>query len=313
MRLMTSMMLGLITSSAHFGLAQDSPPVSAENQTATELDQVSPELALIRAQSQAFVDAFNNHDPQEVAALWTEDAEYIDDSGTTYAGRDAIAQMYTAFFNENADVKIQIAIDSLRLLGDNAAIEDGRALVQPAPAGAPGVSQYTAVHVKVDGKWRMASVRDTWIETPVTRASTADLGWLIGTWVAEEYGNRSESEFRWVANDSFVQRTYTTTRVDGTTTSGVQLIGWNPSEGRVQSWNFGSDGGNAVGLWSMTQSGWTAQMTGVTGDGTPTTSINHLTRLDDNAYVWQSTARTMGGVALPDTDEVVIKRVSSKN
>lgn len=310
MRLMTSMILGLITSSAQFGLAQDTRSASPDSQT-EQVDQ-SPELAMIRSQSQAFVDAFNNHDPNGIAALWTEDAEYIDDSGTTYSGRESIAQMYTAFFDQNADVKIQIAIDSLRLLSDNVAIEDGSALVQPAPVGAPGVSQYTAVHVKVGDKWRMASVRDAWIETPVTRESTADLGWLIGNWVAEEYGNRSESECQWVANNSFVQRNYTTTLVDGTTTSGVQLIGWNPSEGRVQSWNFSSDGGHATGAWSLTQAGWTAVMTGVTGDGTPTTSVIQLARLDDNAYVWQSTARTVGGVALPDTDEVVIKRVSSK-
>ena len=30
--------------------------------------------------------------------------------------------------------------------------------------------------------------------------------------------------------------------------------------------------------------------------------------LDDNAYVWQSVQRFLGDVALPDTDEVVIKR-----
>ena len=88
----------------------------------------------------------------------------------------------------------------------------------------------------------------------------------------------------------------------------MQLIGWNPTEGCVQSWDFSADGGHAVGLWSLTQSGWTAQIIGVTGDGMPTASINSLTRLDDNAYVWQSLQRSVGGVALPDTDEVVIKR-----
>ena len=49
-------------------------------------------------------------------------------------------------------------------------------------------------------------------------------------------------------------------------------------------------------------------MRGTTGDGTPTTSVNQLRRLDDNAYVWQSVQRTVGGMTLPDTDEVVWKR-----
>ncbi|MHB8971139.1 MAG: hypothetical protein ACYC3X_17355 [Pirellulaceae bacterium] len=37
-------------------------------------------------------------------------------------------------------------------------------------------------------------------------------------------------------------------------------------------------------------------------------AINVLTRLDDNAYTWQSVRRTAGGMTLPDTDEVVLKR-----
>ena len=36
--------------------------------------------------------------------------------------------------------------------------------------------------------------------------------------------------------------------------------------------------------------GWSAEVRGVTGDGVPTAAVNLLTRLDDNAYVWQSVA-----------------------
>ena len=52
-------------------------------------------------------------------------------------------------------------------------------------------------------------------------------------------------------------------------------------------------------------------MRGVTGDGAPTTSVNLLNRLDDQAYVWQSVQRTMAGVAFPDTGEIVWKRQSA--
>ena len=49
-------------------------------------------------------------------------------------------------------------------------------------------------------------------------------------------------------------------------------------------------------------------MRGVTGDGLNTASVNTLTRLDDNAYVWQSFQRRIGDTELPDTDEVIMKR-----
>jgi len=216
--------------------------------------------------------------------------------------------MDAEFFANDSRVTLRIMIDSVRLLSDTTAIEDGRAVVHPPPTGIPGYSKYTAIHVKVDGHWRMASVRDTHVETPSAFKNVADLEWLIGTWVAEDAGVKTESVCRWIANKSFVERKYTITDVDGTQTSGVQVIGWNAIDGHVQSWNFSPDGGHAVGIWTPKEDGWTVEIRGVTGDGTLITSVNSLTRLDENAYVWQSVERTAAGAALPDTGEVVLKR-----
>ena len=299
-------LLGAVHSS--LSIAQGPASAPTDPKSAAQPDPAAADISLIRAGSEAFVAAFNKHDAKAVAALWTEQGEYIDDTGRTIAGRDAIEKDYAAFFAENPDVQIQIVIDSLRVLSDAVAIEDGRAVVDPAPPGAPGVSKYTAVHAKVDGKWLMASVRDTWIEAQVSRQSVADLAWLIGTWVAEEHGVKNESVCRWVANEHFVQRAYTTTSFDGTKTSGVQLIGWNPLDGRVQSWSFSPDGGHDFGAWLPMHDGWMAEMRGTTGGGVPTSSVNLLRRLDDNAYIWQSVERLVGGTPLPDTNEVVIKR-----
>lgn len=284
----------------------------AQEKASKEHPESSQDLAAIRAGSKAFVAAFNKRDAKAVAACWTEDGEYIDDAGRRFAGRDAIEKGYAEFFADNPDVKIRLAIDSLRQVSPNAAIEDGHAVVEPTPAGADGVSQYTVVHAKVEGKWLMASVRDTWIEAPVEERTAADLEFLIGTWVAEERGVQTVSECRWVADGRFIQRRYTTTQLDGTKTSGVQMIGWNPLGGYVQSWDFSPEGGHAVGIWSPIEGGWQAKVQGTTGDGISTAAVNRLMRLDGNAYVWQSVQRSLGEAALPDTDEVVIKRRAAK-
>lgn len=288
----------------------DSPSTAdAKQPTSTEQPYESPaDLAAIRAESEAFVAAFNARNAKAIAALWTEDGHYIDDSGRIFAGRVAIEKGYAEFFADNPEARIRIVIDSLRLLGDSKAIEDGRAMVDPPFAGAPAIGKYTAEHIKVDGKWRMSTVRDVRIETPSAYRAVADLEFLIGTWAAEENGIKIESMCRWVANKSYVQRNYTINHVDGTTISGVQMIGWNAEMGHMQSWDFSPDGGHAVGIWSPITGGWAAEVRGVTGDGVPTAAVNLLTRLDDNAYVWQSVNRTAGGTALPDTDEVVLKR-----
>ena len=271
-------------------------------------EQTAKEVAAIRATSEAFVAAFNKGDAKAIAGMWTENGEYVDDAGQRVEGRAAIEKIYTEIFAASPGAKIEIAVDSIRLLSPTAAIEDGRANMEPKPAGVVGSGQYTATHVKVGGTWLMASVRDAWIQTPATVTSAADLEWLIGTWVAEENGVKTESVCSWVASGRFVERTSTTTQVDGTTTSGKQLIGWNPLEGHVQSWTFSPDGGHAVGNWMPIPGGWMAHLRGTTGEGIATTSINYLVRLDDNAYAWQSVHRIAGSAVLSDTDEVIWKR-----
>jgi uncharacterized protein (TIGR02246 family) len=287
--------------------AQPKPEPKPEAKAPSSGDRAA-EIAAIRASSAAFQNAFNQHDAKSLAELWTVDGEYVDEAGRVFTGREAIAKEYEDYFVVNDDVKIAIVIDSLKLLSDTAAIEDGRTYLEPLPAGAPGMGRYTVVHVKVGDKWLMSSVRDGRIETPSGYNNVADLEWLIGTWTAEEHGAKMVSVCRWVANKSFVERTYTVTHPDHSQVSGVQLIGFNPAEGHMQSWNFSSDGGHAIGVWTARENGWQAVIEGVSGAGVGTSAINTLTRIDDNAYSWQATQRTAGGAALPNTEEIIMKR-----
>jgi uncharacterized protein (TIGR02246 family) len=290
-------------------MAQEGRPSELrEKEQSTGRNADRDDLSAIRRESQAFVEEFNRADAKAVAMLWTADGDYIDQSGRKFQGRAAIEKEYADFFSQNRGVKIRIVIDSLRVIGSDVAVEDGRAILDPVPAGTPATSKYTVVHAKIDGKWQMATVRDSRVERQSAYGNIADLEWLIGTWTAEEHGSKSESVCRWVANKSFVERSYSTTQPDCSVLSGVQIIGWNPERGCVQSWNFSADGGHAIGIWTPRERGWSAELRGMTGDGTSTTAVNLLTRLDDNTYVWQSIQRTIGGRTLPDTDEVVLKR-----
>jgi uncharacterized protein (TIGR02246 family) len=271
-------------------------------------DTKSDDLAAIRESSKVFVAAFDKGDAKAIAALWTPDGDFTDGSGRTFSGRAAIEKEYAAFFAEHPGLKLKLTIDSLKKVSADTAIEDGRASLDPAPPGPPTVSKYMAIHVRAGGQWLMSTVRDTQIETPSGYSRVADLEWLIGKWMAEERGSKLESVCRWVANKSFVERRFTTTQPGGAVSSGVQLIGWNPEAGQMQSWTFSSDGGHAVGVWSPRAGGWSAEVRGVTGDGVATTAVNLLTKLDDGAYTWQSIRRTAGGQPIADTDEVVLRR-----
>lgn len=280
------------------------PPVVEKK----EPDPRAKELAALRQSAKAFADAFNRGDAKALAAQWARDGDYTDEAGERFVGREAIEKEYKTFFTEHPGAKITIVVDAVRLLSDSAAIEDGRAVVELGPARGSSTSQYTTVHVKADGKWLMASVRDTRIETPGSASDLTDLEWLIGSWSAEEGDAKMKVTCRWIAGKAFVERTYSVTKGDEVVTSGLQVIGWNPQAGCIQSWNFTSDGGHAVGMWSPHKDGWTIDVNGMLADGTSTTAVNSLTRVNDDSFAWQSTSRTAGGVQLPDADEFVLHR-----
>ncbi len=270
------------------------------------------ELDAIRHAALSFAETFNRGDAKAIAELWTTDGEYVDDTGRTYDGREAIEKGYADFFAANPKAKLRLVVESVRLLGDAAALEYGQAILEPSSGGVSTSSQYSVVHIKVEGRWLMASVRDTHVDSGSTYEYIADLEWLIGAWTAEEHGVKTESVCRWIGDKSFVERKYTTTGTDGAESTGVQIIGWNAREGHVQSWNFSPDGAFAVGVWAPIEDGWQASVDGVTVDGTATAAVTRLQRLDDNAYVWQSVGRSLGDTPLPDSDEIVMRRNSQK-
>jgi|HubBroStandDraft_6_1064221.scaffolds.fasta_scaffold06920_7 uncharacterized protein (TIGR02246 family) len=266
----------------------------------------------IRKAAQEFDAAFNSGSADKIAALWTADAEYVDEDGRRYAGRDAIKKEYAEFFAGNPQVKIRSATDSVRLVNPTTAIEDGRALLEPPPAGAPGTSRYSAVYVQQDGKWLLSSVHDMRVERPSNYHQMDDFEWLIGTWRATNGKVQLETKCRWLANKSFIERNYVVTDGGLPSSSGVQIIGWDPELQQLCSWTFSSDAGHAKNVWRPQGAGWVSQASGVQADGTKTTGVTSLRRIDDNTLELKSTDRTAGGVQLPDLQPVILKRDVAK-
>ncbi len=94
----------------------------------------SPAELAVRKAAADFDQAFNAGSADKIAGLWTADAEYIDEDGQRYVGRDVIKREYADFFAANPQSKISSVTDSVRVINDSTAIEDGRAMIQPPPA-----------------------------------------------------------------------------------------------------------------------------------------------------------------------------------
>jgi uncharacterized protein (TIGR02246 family) len=297
--------VGLLGGALCSARAQSSAPPST-TPTAGANDAAAAEQA-IRASAEQFVAAFNRGDAKALAALWTADGDYVDDAGELTTGRAAIEAKYAAYFAAEPDAKIEISVDAVRLVGADAAIEDGTAAVTAASQAAPVTGRYTVVHAKREGKWQMASVRE--FPAPASDAGDPleDLAWMVGAWRAEHLGVEFEIDCRWLPNNSFVEATYSRIEGEVKTPTATQIIGVNPGTGRLMSWMFNGNGGVATGDWTPSDAGWEIDYEGLTNDGVPSTAVNWLFRVND-ALVWQSTNRQLAGEPLPDTEEVVLKR-----
>lgn len=286
------------------------------DQKAEKAKQAAPQEAeaAIRATAAAFVKAFNAGDPKAVASLWTTDGTVGNDEGSLIKGRKAIEEEYAAFFKQHPTARMQVAIKSIEFPTPTTAIEDGMAQVLTKDNAPPSASRYTAVHVLENGHWFMASVRESSIPVTSNFDLLQGLGWLVGNWELKADGTEVASKIRWIANKSYLQRDFSVHRDGLLVSSGTQIVGWDPRSRQVVSWIFDSSGGYGTGTWTAAANGWQIESAGLTADGVPTSSKDHLIRVpgDDNVFGWRSVDRKLGETKLPDTREVVLDRVPDK-
>lgn len=266
----------------------------------------------IRATADEFVRAFNAADARGIGALWASDAEYTDESGRAFHGRAAIEKEYADLFQENRGATMAVTIESLRFLGPDIAIEKGVAKVKRAAENSGTASRYTVVHARRDGQWIMVVGHDTpYVEVP-NGDYLKPLEWLIGEWVPEAKDPPLRIKFEWIAQKSFIKSSFLRTKDGEKALTGGQIVGWNPKLGRIVSWHFDPQGGFGNDVWTPDGAKWVIDATGMFRDGSECSSVNIVTPLDADSFIWQSTNRRLEGVILPDTVPLKIVRVKSE-
>jgi uncharacterized protein (TIGR02246 family) len=277
--------------------------------TAQAAEDEAERAALARV-AEAFVEAFNKGDARAVAAFWTPDGDYTDQTGPLFKGREAIEQTYTQFFEENKGLKLRIESESLRFPAPETAVEDGTSAVLPPDGAPPSRARYTNVFVRKDGNWLLSSVREAAYAPPSNAGHLRALEWAIGEWVDDVEGEEvGRVNFEWSPEGNFIVSTHAVTLKEILMSRGTQWIGWDPATDQIRSWSFESDGGFGESTWAEEGGKWVIKTSAILPDGKKLTATNIVTPVSENAIIWQSKDRALDGQALPDIDEIKLKRV----
>jgi uncharacterized protein (TIGR02246 family) len=268
------------------------------------------QAAAIINNAKAFTDAFQQGDAKAVAAFWAEDGDYVDLNGRHLEGRTAIETAFKDFFKENKGLKLRIDVNSVRFVTPEVAIEKGTSSVIPPDGTPPNQSSYTNIHVKKGGEWLLQSVQEAPYTPPGSYEHLRGLDWAIGEWVDETDGPEIDHvTFEWSEDGNFLISTQDVTVKDTLVSRATEWIGWDPAASQVRSWSFVADGSIGENTWSGEGDQWIIKTNATLPDGKKVAATNIITRNGPDAITWQSKDRTLDGKALPDVNEIKMKRV----
>jgi len=290
-----------------------------------------PDIAGINRMLRSYLQAFNRHDPAALAAHWSAAGENVNiDSGETTAGREAVREVFTALFEQDADATIDIDVASIRALRDDVAIVDGVSRISFTDAP-PSSSRFSAVLVREHGTWVLDTVRESHAAPHEVEAASIqqpsrpidELSWLVGSWEDVSEGVTASTNCFWSPNKAFLIRTHLVSsdavqehrpmpgdsRIPGLLPAGTagsreikeitEIIGWDPNREQIRSWLFSSDARFAEGSWSRQGDAWTVRLEDAGGDCHCT-----LTRTGLDAMTCQCDDERFADRAPPSCDSV---------
>ncbi len=144
------------------------------------------------------------------------------------------------------------------------------------------------------------------------------LDWLVGEWAMESEGaaasqNSAGITARYTKNNAFLILSFSFTREDRDSISGMQVIAWDPAEEHVRSWTYDSNGGFGQGTWSQLGDAYTIRTRYTLADGGTASSLRHIKFVDENTFTMRTINRELDGKLMPDEDPITLVRQSTES
>jgi uncharacterized protein (TIGR02246 family) len=269
---------------------------------------ISADEQQIRQGVVAFVEQYNAHKADVVAALFAPDARMVFADGTEVNGREEIRQSFEEAFKENPKSAVSVVVDSIRFLTPDVAVEEGSTTMFPDGETLTSRDRYTVLHLRKDGRWQMQSVRIVEEESLSAYGELVPLEWLVGEWIDEGREEDVHATFRWDENKSFLLEEFQVVRQGEVVLKGSQRIGWDPQAKQIRSWTFDSAGGFGDATWTNAGDDWIVKARGVRPDGLSASATRRLTRTAQDRVIWTSTDRILGDEELPDLAVTMVRK-----
>lgn len=281
-------------------------PADAENTP-------TPEQAAVLANEHAYEEAYAKGDVKAIGDLFADDAEFTDEEGHVCKGRAEIEDSLRAGFAANKGAKLDIKVDSVRLLAPQVILEKGSTTVTSANGETNG-ALYTAIHTKAGDKWKLSQVIESPLPAVTAHDHLTELQWLVGQWEDTDKKDNVavRSQYDWARGGNFITRNVTVKKEGETALEGWQIIGWDPTEQKIRVWTFDDEGGFSNGYFTRQGDRWLLRQTGVTPEGDTTSSEDTYIKQGDDKITFESNNRTLDGDPQPAVGRIEIQRVKEK-
>jgi uncharacterized protein (TIGR02246 family) len=265
----------------------------------------------VRNATADYVAALNKGNLDEIMAFWAPDAEYFTQDGQATHGKQGIADLFKEVLPQVKGQKVTAQVHSVRTLHTDVAQEDG-SLEFAAPDGLREENRYTAVWVKTDGHWVIASARDlpgaTADAPSLAYSHLRGLEWLVGKWADNSPKGDMHLSCKWGPNKAFLILNYDVRREGQDPLAVTQRIGWDPHNELVRSWVFDSEGGFGEGNWERDGNRWVVECSGVLPDGGTGGSTNVWEYVDGKTFVWRATDREVDDQPMADVETKFVRK-----
>jgi uncharacterized protein (TIGR02246 family) len=260
--------------------------------------------ATIRKEAAGYADAYGKGSFDEAGKHWAADAEYVNDEGKVTKGRDAIVSLFKKGRVATKGYSFKVDVQSVRIIKPDVAIEDG-IVTFGAPDGTADKTRFSALLLKLDGKWQMTRVQDIGAvaenEDSSPYGRLKQLEWMVGKWDDEDPQLSIHMTCRWGTGKSYLIQEYAIKQPNQEPLEITQRIGWDPTNSRIRSWIFDSKGGFSEGNWQRDGNKWDVAVTGVLPDARTASARQVWTFVDENHFKWQALDRAIDSQPLADS------------